>query len=294
MTVAVSVNMTRKNAYEVAVNVCKQLEKLGIDVCMSTELERFFSECTENITFVDEQKSVGLCDILIAIGGDGTIIHAAHSALTYDKPILGINAGRLGFLAGLEKQELQLLANIIDGNYSIDERMTLSVRYYEKDVFVGEYFCFNDIVVGHGEALRLCEIEAKCNGKHMNDYLADGLIIATPTGSTAYSLSAGGPVVDTSIESLILTPVCSHSLFSRSMVFKPDCVIELSVRNPENSLPVFSCDGMMGIPMTTDSRLIVTKSESKVKLIRIKSDSFTDILSNKLIERYQCNKEESL
>ena len=294
MTVTVSVNMTRKNAYEVALDVCEQLNKLGIKIYMSNDLKAYFSQNTENVCFIDEQQSVELCDILIAIGGDGTIIHAAHSALPYDRPILGINAGRLGFLAGLEKQELQLLGNIIDSNYVVDERMTLSVTHYEKDKLMGNYLCFNDVVVGHGEAMRLCEIYAECNGKPMNDYLADGLIIATPTGSTAYSLSAGGPVVDTSIESLILTPVCSHSLFARSIVFRPDSVIELRVKNPENSLPVFSCDGQLGISMTVDSRLVITKSEKKVKIIRIKSDSFTDILSHKLVERYQFSKEESL
>ena len=163
--------------------------------------------------------------------------------------------------------------------------MTLSVTHYEKDKLMGNYLCFNDVVVGHGEAMRLCEIYAECNGKPMNDYLADGLIIATPTGSTAYSLSAGGPVVDTSIESLILTPICNHSLFSRSMIFKADSVIELKVKNPETSLPLFSCDGEKGVTMNGESRLIVTRSEKAAKIIRIKADSFADILSHKLIER---------
>ncbi len=293
MTVAVQVNMTRKNAFNVAADVCRQLQKLGINILMSSELKEYFSVLKLNISFIDNVQSVALCDILIAIGGDGTIIHSAHYALQYDKPILGINAGRLGFLAGLEKEELELLGNIITGNYAIDRRMTLCVKHYENDEFISEHLCFNDLVIGRGESLRLCEIEAASNGKVINDYLADGLIIATPTGSTAYSLSAGGPVVDTSIESLILTPVCSHSLFSRSMIFRPDSVIELRVKNHEISLPVFSCDGLEGICMTGDSKLVVTKSEQKVKIIRIKSDSFTDILSNKLIERYK-HKEDSL
>ena len=294
MRVTVQVNMTRKNAYKVALDVCRQLKKFGIDILMSAEMRPFFAGQGETISFIEEEQSVALCDIVIAIGGDGTIIHSAHSALIYDKPILGINAGRLGFLAGLENQELQLLSNLISGNYFVDSRMTLSVKHYENDEFVSEYLCFNDLVVGHGESLRLCEIEARSEGRVINDYLADGLIVATPTGSTAYSLSAGGPVVDTSIESLILTPVCSHSLFSRSMIFKPDSVIELSVKNPENCLPVFSCDGFLGIPMTSESKLVVTKSEHKVRLIKIKADSFTDILSHKLIERYRYNMEESL
>ena len=123
------------------------------------------------------------------------------------------------------------------------------------------------------------------------NYLADGLIIATPTGSTAYSLSSGGPVVDTGIESLILTPICSHSLFSRSIIFKPETVLQFNVNNCENCSPVFSCDGENGIAMTSETRLVVTKSDKYTKIIRIKSDSFYDVLNNKLIDRLHINKE---
>ena len=294
MKVALHVNMTRNNAFNVASDVCAELKKLNADVFMSPDLKKYFGECTDNISFIDRERAAEICDVLVAIGGDGAIIHSSHYAVKYDKPILGINAGRLGFLAGLEKQELQLLCNLISGNYTIDSRMMLSVKHYENDELVDEYICFNDLVIARGETLKLCEIEACSEGRMINTYLADGLIAATPTGSTAYSLSAGGPVVDTSIESIILTPVCSHSLFARSMIFRSDTVIQFRVKNPEISHAVFSCDGEKGIPLSESSRLIVTKSEKKVKILRIKSDSFTDILSDKLIERYRHNKEESL
>lgn len=284
MTIAVHVNMTRENAYEVAVNVCEQLRQLEIKVLMPEELHEFFG--SDYIQFLPLANCVKKCDILISIGGDGTIIHSAYYAAEFDKPILGINAGRLGFLAGLEKEELELLKNLITGNYTTDNRMRLSVKYYEGNEIKGEYTCLNDVVIARGGSLRLCEIEAKNNGKLIFDYLADGLIIATPTGSTAYSLSSGGPVVDTGIESLILTPICNHSLFSRSMIFKPDASIELSVKNHENCMPIFSCDGENGIPMSPDGKIVVTRAERYTKIIRIKSDSFSDILSYKLIERY--------
>lgn len=285
MTVALHVNITRANAFEVAVNVCEQLRKLNVKVLMSDKLQDSFGHIGY-IRFADDSDCVKNCDILISIGGDGTIIHSAHYAVTYDKPILGINAGRLGFLAGLEKEELELLENLITGNYTIDNRMRLSVKHYIGDELKEEYTCLNDVVIARGISLRLCEISAKNNGKHIFSYLADGLIIATPTGSTAYSLSSGGPVVDTGIESLIITPICNHSLFSRSMIFKPDAQIELTVNNHENSSPVFSCDGENGIPMSYDSRIVVTRAQRYTKIIRIKSDSFSEILSHKLIERY--------
>ncbi len=284
MTVALYVNLTRKNAYEVAVNVIKELGKLNIDILMPEEFEDEF--LFPNVEFVPSNDFIRSSELLISIGGDGTIIHSAHRAAAYDKPILGINAGRLGFLAGLEKEELHLLKALKEKSYTVDSRMMLSVKHYEEEKFIKEYICLNDVVIARGNSLRLCDIEVRSDDRLVFDYQADGIIIATPTGSTAYSLSAGGPVVDTSIESLILTPICNHSLFSRSMIFKPDCVLQFRVNNYENSLPVFSCDGERGITMSANSLLTVTRSEKYAKIIRIKGDSFADILSHKLIERY--------
>lgn len=282
MTVALYVNLTRENAYSVAEAVIREFHKLGVKILMPEE----FSEKFDGVEYLSSGEFIRQADLLVSIGGDGTIIHSAHRAAAYDKPILGINAGNLGFLAGLEKEELSLLKLLIDGNYTVDSRMMLSVRHYEGDTFLKEYICLNDVVIARGNSLRLCDVEARSEGKRIFDYQADGLIVATPTGSTAYSLSAGGPVVDTSIESMILTPICNHSLFSRSMIFRPESVIELKVNNPEASLPIFSCDGEKGVAMVENSRLSVTRSDKYAKIIRIKSDSFADILSHKLIERY--------
>lgn len=282
MTVSLYVNLTRENAQKVAEDVIKELEVLNVKVIMPEEFHGKFA----GVEFMPSNDFIRCSDLLISIGGDGTIIHSAHRAAVYDKPILGINAGNLGFLAGLEKEELHLLKALISDDYSVDSRMMLSVKHYEGEEFLKEYICLNDVVVARGNSLRLCDVEAKSEGKRIFDYQADGLIASTPTGSTAYSLSAGGPVVDTSIESMILTPICNHSLFSRSMIFRADRTIELSVNNPESSLPFFSCDGENGVAMGKDSRLLVTRSEKYAKIIRIKSDSFADILSHKLIERY--------
>ncbi len=284
MTVAFHVNMTRNNAYEVAVAVYKELLSLGIRVIIVDDVKDSFEEL--GAEFMSVAEAVSECDIIVAVGGDGTIIHSAHYAAEYDKPILGINAGRLGFLAGVEKEEIKLLKNLIDGNYLVDKRMMLSVKHYEKDKLVNEFFCLNDVVVAKGASMHMCEIDASDNGRKISTYFADGLIIATPTGSTAYSLSAGGPIVDTSIESLILTPVCSHTVLARSMIFRPDSVIEMKVNNSDTSLPIFSCDGENGIEMNNNSKLVVTRADRVTKIIRIKSDSFSDILTHKLIERY--------
>ena len=292
MIVHIHSNMTRKNAYEVTKNVYSELLALGAHISMSDELKEVFGDF--NVTFLSEDTAVSLCDIIIAIGGDGTIIHASHFAAKYDKPILGINAGRLGFLAGLEKQELHLLRNLFDGKYTVDKRMMLKVSQISDSTVKGEWYCLNDCIVARGNSLRLCEIEATYDKGKINTFIGDGLIIATPTGSTAYSLSAGGPVVDTAIESLILTPICTHSLFTRSMIFQSDSIIRLRVTNHDISLPVFSCDGNTGIQLNEDDILEIKKSERTTKLIKIKSDSFADIFSQKLIERYSDNEEEEI
>ena len=284
MKVALQVNMTRANAYNVAVDVCNHLVRIGI----STLIDKGLSDIFEKVDaiFMDADSCIRECDIVISIGGDGTIIHSAHDAAEYDNPVLGINAGRLGFLAGLEKSELDKLICLKSGDFTVDNRMRLEVSHYEGDELMNTYTCLNDVIIGRGASLRLCEIDARSNGKLLYNYLADGVIVATPTGSTAYSLSSGGPVVDTEIESLILTPICSHSLFSRSIIFKPETVIEFSVKNCDNCSPIFSCDGEDGIEITEKTRILVTKSEKYSKIIRIKSDSFSDILNSKLIERY--------
>ncbi len=292
MIIHIHTNMTRKHAYEVTTNVYDELSSLGAEISMSLELKEYFPDF--NVKFLDEDSAVALCDIIIAIGGDGTIIHAAHFAAEYDKPILGINAGRLGFLAGLEKQELNLLSCLFNGSYTTDKRMMLKVSHFSSDKLKGGYYCLNDCVIARGTSLRLCEISANYNKGRINNFIADGIIVATPTGSTAYSLSAGGPVVDTAIESLILTPICPHSLFTRSMIFESDSVIKLKVMNNEISLPVFSCDGNPGIGLGVNDYLEISKAQRVTKLIKIKSDSFADIFSQKLIERYSDVKEETL
>ena len=292
MIIHIHSNMTRKYAYEVTCDVYNELLSLGAEITMPLELESHFANL--HVKFMDEDTAVSLCDVIIAIGGDGTIIHAAHFAAEYDKPILGINAGRLGFLAGLEKQELHLLKNLFCGNYTTDKRMMLEVSHLSEGKVKGVYYCLNDCIVARGASLRLCEIEASYNKGKINTFLGDGLIIATPTGSTAYSLSAGGPVVDTTIESLILTPICTHSLFTRSMIFQSDSVINLKVTNHDISLPVFTCDGNAGIELEKNDTLEIKKSTRATKLIKIKSDSFADIFSQKLIERYSENKGEEI
>ncbi len=283
MKVAFHVNLTRSHAFEVTCNVVAELKRLGAQVLMPLELKTGFSHL--NVSFMPNEEAVSSCDALIAVGGDGTFIHAAHDAAKYDKEILGINAGNLGFLAGLEKQELHLLSSLTEGNYEIDKRMMLCAEHYINGELVSKNYCLNDVVIARGVSMRMCDINVVCDGNGSFAYHADGLIVATPTGSTAYSLSSGGPVVDPSIESIIITPICTHSLFSRSIIFRPETKLELSVGNCGLCLPLLSCDGESAIEITPESKILVRRAHRNSKIIRIKADGFTDILYSKLIER---------
>ena len=243
MKITVMPNLTRTEAAAVTEGICRELKKLGADICFPDEhknelgfLQAEFLPCNE---------AVKISDAVIAVGGDGSIIHAAKQAVLHRKPILGVNAGRLAFMAGLEDNELYLLSRLIDGNYSLDKRLMIKVDITDGDKIIGSDFCVNDCFVTNEEKQRMAEIDVSLDGSKFNSYLCDGILVSTPTGSTAYSLSAGGPVVDPELESILLTPLCPHSLVDRSLIFKPDAVI--SVESAEGNRLCVSCDG--GAPM---------------------------------------------
>ena len=283
MQIAIQVNLTREHAFDVTTEVIRQLHALGASVLMEQGMTGAFGNLP--VRFLPAEEAWAQCDLFIAIGGDGTFIHAAHDAARYDKEILGINAGNLGFLAGLEKTELPLLRNLIDGNYSIDRRMMLCVEHTDARGRMEKYYCLNDAVFARGLSLRMCDITVDCDGKRVNDYFADGLIFATPTGSTAYSLSAGGPVVDPTIETVLITPICTHSLFARSLLFRPEKTFRVTVRNPELCQPLLSCDGEESLHIAPGSVFEIRRAHRNCKIIRIKAESFTDTLSRKMVER---------
>lgn len=284
MRIAIIPNLTRKHAYEVTKNVCDFLSENGVEYFFENNLE---GQIDFDCRFMSSDELLGTCDIVIAVGGDGSIIHAAKKACKYNKPILGVNAGNLAFMAGLEKNEISLIKNLISGNYVTDNRMLLEVSVFDKDgnSIVREDFCVNDIAIARGEPIKMVKLNVACDGNRINEYYADGIIISTPTGSTAYSLSAGGPVVDPRIESILLTPICTHSLFARSIVFDSNSEICVTVPESEKEVICISCDGDDSIVIPARSKLIIKKSKVYADFIRIKNDSFIDILNSKLSQR---------
>ena len=223
-------------------------------------------------------------DVIIAIGGDGSFIHAAKTAALHKKPVLCINAGNLAFLAGLEGNESELLEKLISGEYVTDKRLLLEVKAKTDNncEFLG--YCLNDVVVARGQDIRLIDLDVFCDDRKINSYRADGVIISTPTGSTAYSWSAGGPVIDPNLQCIMLTPICTHSPLNRSLVFndKSCLTVKPTVNNQKISV---STDGDESIILQNNTEIIISKSELYAEFIRIKTDEFFDILNSKLTQR---------
>ncbi len=282
MRIVLMPNLTRKEAFNVTAGICERLNNLGAEYYFPLEYKKEF-EFT-GADFLPIEEAVSLCDAVIAIGGDGSIIHAAKLAVNAKKPILGINAGRLAFMAGLEDNELNLLSRLIDGDYTLDKRLLLKTKIIDENGNVTDKgYCVNDCLVTNEEKQRMTAIDVALDGKKFNSYLCDGVLVSTPTGSTAYSLSAGGPIVDPELESILLTPLCPHSLVDRSLIFRPDAVI--TVASAEDSPLCISNDGAEPVVIPTGCRAEISRAGLTADFIRIKSDNFIDILYKKLAQR---------
>ena len=277
MRAAIIPNLTRKKTAAVTGDLCKKLKELDISYMIDEKLAPHLKNT--GAEFLSMEKVIALSDLIISVGGDGTIIHAAK----YGKPVLGINAGRIAFMAGLEATELELLSSLKDGKYQTDRRMMLKAVIKKDGEIIGERYCINDVVAARGEKIKMTELALSCNGSFINNYVADCMIVSTPTGSTAYNLSAGGPVVDPQIESIMLTPICTHSLFSRSLIFKPNAV--LNIKNISDEDMSVSCDGEEPLRVGSGGEVTVTKAPTYAEFIRIKTDTFLDILNDKLAQR---------
>jgi len=262
---ALTVNEGRPGALEIADEIRKELANAGLETAPPEQLES--------------------CDALIAVGGDGTILSAARMALPYGKPVLGVNAGRLGFLAGLERHELHLLPQLAAGVYTLDRRMLLEVRVMAAagsdsgETLVYEGFCVNDAVISRFGTPGLAEIAVDCGGGHVLLFMGDGVIFATPTGSTAYNFSAGGPVVEPTFESVLLTPVCNHLLFTRSVVFSAQTRFSVEIVRAGLAL---ATDAEPPIPLLPGQRVTVHRAETDALFIRLKTEHFLDVLGMKM------------
>ena len=221
-------------------------------------------------------------DILIVLGGDGTILEAARRATHRSTPILGINLGRLGYMAELEMGDLDLLKNLLTGDYEIEKRSMLRVELRTGNDLKSYCYALNDAVISNGSVSRIIDLELLDNGVPVTTYRADGLIIASPTGSTAYSMSAGGAIVDPRVPCICVTPICPHSFIARPLIFSDQATLEVRNICVREKMLYLTVDGRMNFELYRNQTVRITKSNKETNLIRLKSSGFYRKLRQKM------------
>jgi len=270
-------NLGKANSRACTFAVARVMEKCGITAVMPEAMQREFP--IRSVLFQPKEQGLKNSDFIIAIGGDGTILHIAQDAVRYDVPVLGINAGRVGFLATIEREETELIAKIASGDYQIENRMLI-----EASVGTENCWAVNNIVLTRGEYSRIVDIDILCDGNPIYSLRGDGVILSTPTGSTAYAMSAGGPVVDPSIQSISLSPICPYSLFSRTILFAPERKLTLCAKHVNNDSDlILSADGSLGIKVPIGKDIQVQRSQKVFRLIRFAGKGFYEVLNQKLM-----------
>jgi len=222
-------------------------------------------------------------DLIIAMGGDGTLLSAARLAAPRGKPVLGINFGGFGFLAALPQQRmLDALGEAMAGDFSSSDRMMAQARVVREGETAAAFLALNDVVVGKGLSSRLFRLTTTVSGETVSDFPADGMIISTPTGSTGYALSAGGPVVDPEVRAFLITPICAHTLSARALVVPAHRTIELWLPDHRGEDVCLTADGQEGMPLHGEDRVIITEAPFSACLIGLASDTFYEKLRTKL------------
>ena len=284
MKFALVVNLSKERAIKYAKKISLFLLDKNAEIAMIEECSQYFKgihiHYSKNITELFEY-----CDMAITVGGDGTIIHAAKYAAKADKQLIGVNVGRLGFAADVEPHEYEQLERLITGDYTTEERILLDVEVIKEDGSK-HYLAVNDAVVARGQLSKTIDLHLTLDGDEISKYRADGLLFATPTGSTAYSLSAGGPILAPKMECILMTPVCPHSLFSRSVLFSGESELSVHVKIPEECCCVLTIDGEKNVPVLATDRVVIRKSDLKLKLALLHNRNFYKLLNEKLKEGF--------
>ena len=258
------------------------LKSAGIDtrVCLPFEVDRNY-ELPRDIRFSRLDRELPGADMLICFGGDGTLLHTAKTATRHGIPVLGVNIGTMGFMAELECGELSQLARIANDDYTIDNRMMLDVTVHRDRDIIFHDLCLNDVAITKGAVARIVHLKVQCDGVQAMECGGDGIIVATPTGSTAYSLSAGGPIVEPDAHSILITPICAHDVASRCIVVSDKRAVSVTMTQNARRNAYLSVDGGRTLRMNMGDVATIKKSHLCTKLVRLKDRSFFDVVNMK-------------
>ena len=271
-------NARKDDGFAVSFETAKYLLSRGASVSAPDAILPAFS----GLGVVGESAGIAP-DLLLSLGGDGTVLAASEDAIERDVPLLGINMGRLGFLAELETDQLNKLDALFTGDYTVTERMTLSVTAdLGEGAFALPGYPLNDVVFSHDREDGLALLSLSDRAGNVIDYHADGLILATPSGSTAYTLSAGGPIVDDAMDAICVTPVCPHSFFNRSVIFGCDAVLTVENRSPLGRDVTVSLDGRDRLRLPFGAAVTVGRSDHPLKMLSLDRHAVLSTLNRKM------------
>ena len=275
-------NPYRDKNFQTVRDAMAVLKSAGIEpkICLPFDVDRSF-ELPRDIRFSKLDRELPNAELVICFGGDGTILHMAKTATRKGLPILGVNIGTMGFMAELESTELDKLSRLANDDFTLDKRMMLDVTVHRDRDIIFHDICLNDVVITKGAVARIVHLSVKCDGVQAMECGGDGVIIATPTGSTAYSLSAGGPIVEPEAHNIIITPICAHEVGSRCIVASPKRVIGVELVQNARRNAFLSVDGGKAVRLNMGDQVTIKSSNLETKLVRLKDRSFYDVVNSK-------------
>ena len=275
-------NPYRDKNFQTVRAAMRVLKDAGMEprLCLPFEVDRNY-ELPKDLRFHKLDRELQNAEMVICFGGDGTILHMAKAATRKNVPILGVNIGTMGFMAELESTELDQLARLANDDYTLDKRMMLDVVVQRDRDIIFHDIGLNDVVITKGAIARIAHVAVKCDGVEVMQCGGDGIIIATPTGSTAYSLSAGGPIVEPEASNILITPICAHDVMSRCIVASDKRVITVELVHNARRNAYLSVDGGKAVRLNLGDVVTVRKSNLETKLVRLKDRSFYDVVNMK-------------
>lgn len=276
--IGIIANLEKPKAPEYTVRLQKWIQSMGLEVCLESALAARLGQSPG----YDREELAKICDLAVVFGGDGTLLMAARSLCRHNTPILGINLGGFGFLTVVNLNEMfNALEMILKGEYRIEQRMMLDVVVCRNKEAVRKYTVLNDAVINRGNVFRLLELETVVNDEYLTTYKADGLIVSTPTGSTAYSLSAGGPIVFAQHDCIIVNPICPHTLTNRPIILPDTAVFKVANWSGEGEASL-TMDGQIWFSLNPGDIVILSKSKYVTNLIVSPHRDYLEILRSKL------------
>ena len=275
-------NPYRDGELKVAKQSRELLESIGFEtvVCLPFHRDGYGDEL--GVPVLQLQQEIKTADLLIAFGGDGTILHLSRTAALHHVPVLGINLGSLGFMSELEVQELDRLRDLKNWDFTVESRMMLDVTIFREDKAVFSNIALNDAVISKGAVARVVRLDIFTEEGRLTKVTGDGVVIATPTGSTGYSMAAGGPIVEPTARNLLITPICAHSTRNSCYVLSPDHVITVETSDANRKFVYLSADGGKAFSLKNGDRIRVRQSKFDMGLVRLSKKSFCEILEHKM------------